>query len=89
MVLSRRMKKYIEELAVSEVRVPLGDFLKSYNKGLPTEFPRSSRILLNKFKSLHPLFFKHGDLWSLDEHRKKVMDWIPREIEALRRAAPK
>jgi hypothetical protein len=89
MVLSVGMKKYTEELAVSEVRMSLGDFLKSYNKGLPASFPRSSRALLQKYKTLHPLFFKHGDLWSLDEHRKKIMDWLPQEIETLRRASAK
>jgi hypothetical protein len=81
------MKKYSEELSVSEARVPLADFLKSYNKGLPKGFPRSSTALLKKYKVLHPLFFKHGDLWSLDEHRKKVLDWIPQELEAVRRTA--
>ncbi|MFA6585423.1 MAG: hypothetical protein WCS97_03195 [Candidatus Paceibacterota bacterium] len=83
------MKKYGEELKVSEVRMPLADFLKSYNKGLPESFPRSSTILLKQYKDLHPLFFKHGDLWSLDEHRKKVMDWIPQQLETLRRSAGK
>lgn len=24
----------------------------------------------------HPSFFKHGNLWSLDEHRKRVIDWF-------------
>jgi hypothetical protein len=81
------MKKYVDELSVSEVRMPLVDFLKSYNKGLPAGFPRSSRALLEKYKTLHPLFFKNGDLWSLDEHRKKVLDWIPQELEAARRAS--
>jgi hypothetical protein len=44
---------------------------------------------LKKYKEQHPLFFKHGDLWSLDEHRKKVLDWIPQEMEAVRRTAQK
>jgi hypothetical protein len=83
------MKKYVEELSVSEVRMSLADFLKSYNKGLPEGFPRSSAALLKKYKQSHPLFFKHGDLWSLDEHRKKILDWIPQEMEAVRRAALK
>ena len=71
------MKKYGEELAISEKRISLADFLKSYNKNLPTGFPKASSSLLKKFKETHPLFFKHGDLWSLDEHRKKIIDWLP------------
>ena len=71
------MKKYGEELKVSEERVPLLTFLKSYSENLPASFPRPSLAQLKEFKASHPLFFKHGSLWSLDEHRKKVMDWLP------------
>ncbi|MFM2330608.1 MAG: hypothetical protein RLZZ26_115 [Candidatus Parcubacteria bacterium] len=81
------MKKYGAELSVSGERVSLADFLKSYNQGLPKGFPRSSTALLKKYKALHPLFFKHGNLWSLDEHRKKILDWIPQELEAIRRSS--
>ena len=71
------MKKYGEELKISEKRMTLADFLKSYNKTLPEGFPRASTALLKKYKETHPLFFKHGDSWSLDEHRKKIVDWLP------------
>lgn len=71
------MKKYGEELKISELRISLADFLKSYNKNLPQGFPKASQALLREFKLTHPLFFKHGDLWSLDEHRKKIIDWLP------------
>ncbi len=71
------MKKYSEELKISEMRVSLAHFLTSYNKNLPSGFPKVSAALLKKFKETHPLFFKHGDLWSLDEHRKKIIDWMP------------
>ncbi len=76
------MKKYGEELKISEVRVSLVDFLKSYNKNIPQSFPRASAALLKKFRETHPLFFKHGDLWSLDEHRKKIIDWLPPRNDA-------
>lgn len=71
------MKKYGEELKISELQISLADFLKSYNKNLPTGFPKASTALLKSFRESHPLFFKHGDLWSLDEHRKKIIDWLP------------
>lgn len=71
------MKKYGEELKISEMRMTLADFLKSYNKTLPAGFPKASTALLKKYKEAHPLFFKHGDSWSLDEHRKKIVDWLP------------
>lgn len=83
------MKKYGEELKISEARMPLADFLKSYNKNLPASFPRSSTALLKKFKSSHPAFFKHGNLWSLDEHRKKLIDWIPQNSGLLKHSTEK
>jgi hypothetical protein len=71
------MKKYGEELKISEMRTSLADFLKSYNKNIPQGFPKASAALLKEYKNTHPLFFKHDDLWSLDEHRKKIIDWLP------------
>ena len=71
------MKKYGEELKISEMRISLADFLKSYNKNIPHGFPKASTALLKKYKDTHPLFFKHDNLWSLDEHRKKIIDWLP------------
>jgi len=71
------MKKYGEELKISEMQISLADFLKSYNKSLPVGFPKASTALLKSFRESHPLFFKHGDFWSLDEHRKKIIDWLP------------
>jgi len=59
------------------VQITLADFLESYNKNMPASFPRASAKLLTKFKETHPTLFKKGDTWSLDQHRKKLMDWIP------------
>jgi hypothetical protein len=66
----------------SEKRVSLKEFLAFYNAGLPPEYPKASLPLLRKFVSTHPELFKHGDAWSLDQHRKKVMDWLPAYIRA-------
>jgi len=53
------------------------EFLTSYNQNMPLQFPRATNALLNKFKEDHASLFKHGDFWSLDQHRKKIMDWLP------------
>jgi hypothetical protein len=65
-----------KKLSDIQVQISSSDFLKSYNKNIPLGFPHATETLLKKFKEGHPTFFKHGDLWSLDEHRKKVMDWF-------------
>lgn len=61
----------------SEKSLSFGAFLKSYNENLPLQFPRASLALLREFKKNNGALFKNeGNLWSLDQHRKKVMDWL-------------
>ena len=66
----------------SERRLTLAEFLAAYNIGLPTGFPRASTPLLRVFSQKYPDFFKNSELWSLDQHRKKVMDWLPNHLRA-------
>lgn len=66
---------------VGELQISILDFLKSYNQNLPANFPLASVSLLNKFKDSHANLFTHGDLWSLDRHRKRIIDWLPRNRE--------
>lgn len=60
----------------SEKPHSLADFLKLYNENLPLTFPRASTALLEEFRSTHTDSFKSNGVWSLDLHRKKVMDWL-------------
>lgn len=60
----------------SERRLTLGLFLKAYNEDLPATFPRASTSLLRQFRAAYPTLFKEPDIWSLDQHRKKLMDWL-------------
>ena len=60
----------------SEKSLSFGDFMKSYNEGLPLQFPRVSLALLREFRKAHATLFKDSGSWSLDQHRKKVMDWL-------------
>ncbi len=62
----------------SEKRRSLNDFLETYNENLPNNFPQASSSSLKTFRNIYPALFKdNGDSWSLDRHRKKVMDWLP------------
>lgn len=45
---------------------------------MPKTFPRASLALLEKFRAEHLTLFKNDNLWSLDLHRKKLIDWLPR-----------
>ncbi|HEX5774589.1 MAG TPA: hypothetical protein VFY28_01355 [Candidatus Paceibacterota bacterium] len=63
----------------------LGEFMTLYNEDLPSAFPRASVVLLQEFRSSYPTFFKPGGGWSLDLHRKRVMDWLPSKVAAADR----
>ena len=63
-------------LKQNEVKTSLVAFMESYNKSIPEGFPRPSVKLLKTFQELHPMLFKHGDEWSIDKHRKRLMDWL-------------
>ncbi len=71
------MKTLSKKFDPSELLIPLAEFLRSYNKNIPEGFPKASVPLLQKYKEEHQSFFKHKDQWSLAEHRKKIMDWLP------------
>lgn len=75
------MKGYEKDLKGSQTLVTLADFMLSFNKNMPSSFPRVTKPLLLKFKKTHEALFKNGDLWSLDLHRKKLIDWLPRNLE--------
>ena len=71
------MKDKNNPLELNQVRIPLVTFLESYNKSIPTSFPHVSVKILKHFQKLHPMLFKHSTEWSIDKHRKRLMDWLP------------
>ncbi len=77
------MKNLAAEPKEYEVEVPPSDFLKSFNKNMPEGFPHASLALLKKFKDTHSKFFQNGDMWSLDKHRKKIVDWLSQNRSVL------
>ena len=83
MVLLQLMKDYPKKINPSEIQVSLADFLKLYNETIPQSFPRASTALLKRYRDEHAAFFKNGDLWSLDLHRKKIMDWLPNNLKGV------
>jgi len=75
------MKRPLPDLKEHEIHIPLPEFLKSFNSHMPESFPRVTTALLQRFKESHEgLFQKSGELWSLDIHRKKLIDWLPRNM---------
>lgn len=65
----------------SEKLLSLPAFLAAYNDELPEQFPQASLELLKEFKKQNASLFKRVNAWSLDQHRKKVMDWLPSQLK--------
>lgn len=62
--------------ARSEKKRTLDEFLTLYNASLPAGFPSASVALLEEFRTGHKNLFPAGSRWTLDRHRKEVMDWL-------------
>lgn len=68
-----------------EIPISLRDFLDSFNKNMPAEFPQITEEQLLEFKRDHASLFKNGNLWSLDLHRKRIIDWLPQHLKKIER----
>ncbi len=92
-----RAKNYGLEL--NQARTSLPVFMESYNKSIPVNFPHVSIEILKQFQALHPSLFsarggsafggKNDDKWSIDRHRKRVMDWLPSQSPVFRKLVRK
>lgn len=74
----KTLTKPPKEPKTHEDQITLKEFLISFNKNMPATFLQVTEADLLKFKSAHETLFKHGNSWSLDQHRKKIIDWLPR-----------
>ena len=66
-----------DKFKVNLIATSLAVFMDSYNKSVPESFPRPSARVLKAFQALHPALFKNTNEWSIDKHRKRIMDWLP------------
>jgi len=77
------VKEILKSPKPHEVQISISDFLKSFNQNMPEGFPQVTEEQLLRFKKEHLSFFKHGDSWSLDLHRKKIIDWLPQNNKVI------
>ncbi|MDP3947754.1 MAG: hypothetical protein Q8Q41_03635 [bacterium] len=74
------MKKVPGQIMPNEMPLTNVEFLKSYNKNMPEGYPHVSLAILEKFKEEHLSLFKANGAWSLDQHRKRMIEWLPQNI---------
>ena len=51
-------------------------FTQYYNENIPEAFPRATEKALETFQAMHPSLFKGSLKWTIEKHRKKLMDWL-------------
>lgn len=64
-------------LEKNQAMTSIASFLEAYNKSVPEGFPRATPAMLRKFQAAHASLFKNPEQWSIEKHRKKLMDWLP------------
>ena len=70
-----RNGKY-NDLEANQKTTSLADFMESYNKSAPKNFPRASVETLKQFQETNLSLIKNKNTWSIDKHRKRFMDWV-------------
>lgn len=58
------------------IKKTTADFIQYYNQHIPEAFPRVSEKILEQFRSAYPALFNGKDEWTIDKHRKKLVDWL-------------
>ena len=78
--ISYGMKKALRPTPASELPMSEAEFLASYNANMPEGYPHVSLAIMEKFKLVHQNLFKGKSIWSLDHHRKRMIEWLPQNL---------
>lgn len=70
------MKRRDEELERNQAMTSIVVFMDSYNRTIPSNFPKASLELLEQFQQVSPALFRQSRKWSIEKHRKRFMDWL-------------
>lgn len=70
------MKRKSFESEANLAKTPMLEFMEAYNRTIPAGFPRATPEALEQFWATHTILFKGKAGWSVDKHRKRVMDWL-------------
>ncbi|MCX6741491.1 MAG: hypothetical protein NTY61_03790 [Candidatus Parcubacteria bacterium] len=68
---------YKQEQEINFVATTQEGFMAYYNQNIPASFPRATAEALTEFKNSHASLFDDSGLWTIDKHRRRLMDWLP------------
>jgi hypothetical protein len=75
-------ENYKLALEVNFAEMTLEGFAEYYNKNIPASFPRATKEALKQFQTTFPNLFAESKTWTIDKHRRRLMDWLPSYHEA-------
>ena len=70
------MKSRSNEFEQNQAITSLSVFIENYNKSVPEGFPHATTKALKQFQTTHSALFKNPDDWSIEKHRKRLIDWL-------------
>lgn len=70
------MRSRSNQFEQNQAFTSLAIFIENYNKSIPKDFPRATGKALKEFQITHSTLFKKPDDWSIEKHRKRLMDWL-------------
>lgn len=74
------MKRASNRIVPDERPLTSAEFMESFNANMPEGYPHVTLAILEKFKAAHPNLFKTGNHWTLDLHRKRMIEWLPQNL---------
>lgn len=75
---SKKVKNnYKQEQAVNLAEMETENFIDYYNQNIPDSFPKATKEALAQFQVSHTALFADSKLWTIDKHRRRLMDWLP------------
>lgn len=74
------MKKVSSRIVPDERPLTDAEFMASFNANMPEGYPHVTPAILERFKESHPALFKKKNVWTLDLHRKRMIEWLPQNL---------
>lgn len=74
------MKKVSSRIVAQDAPMTDAEFMESFNHNMPDGYPLVTIEIMEKFKLAHPTLFKGRSRWNLDQHRKRMIEWLPQNL---------
>jgi len=68
---------YKKEQEVNFNELSMEEFILYYNQNIPISFPEATKEALKEFQETHASLFDKSKAWTIDKHRRRVIDWLP------------